>query len=273
LPQNDVAAVTQALRTYAGGVAAVLVEPTGGAMGNIPIEPGFLHELRRLTTQAGVLLIFDEVVTGFRVAPGGAQAQFGITPDITTLAKILAGGLPGGAVAGRANVLAQIDVAGNDGAPRAVRISHPGTFNANPLSAAAGIAALGIIATGEPQRAATAAAKRLAAGMNEVIQRRDVAGCVYGHASILNIVLGVETPRPRDGITWEWPSADHSRVPYTPLDIHFACRRAMINEGVDLMGMRPIVSAAHSDADIDFTVAAFDRALGAMQEEGLLQRG
>ena len=125
-PPNDLAAVRAALA--AGDVAAVIIEPTGGHFGAVPIAPGFLEALREETTKAGVLLIFDEVVTGFRVAPGGAQALFGVTPDLSTFAKILAGGLPGGAVAGRADVLAFLDTK----ASGQTKIHHPGTFNANP---------------------------------------------------------------------------------------------------------------------------------------------
>src|SRR3979411_2433278 len=108
-----------------------------------PCDPNFLHALRRLTAEHGVLLIFDEVVTGFRVAPGGAQQAYGIRPDLTPLAKILAGGLPGGAVAGRKDILDLLDFRVTKSAGKE-KIAHPGTFNANPLSASAGIACLKI---------------------------------------------------------------------------------------------------------------------------------
>jgi glutamate-1-semialdehyde 2,1-aminomutase len=270
LPQNDEDAFARAMEAHGHEVAAVIIEPTGAAMGSIPIDPAFLHLLRRLTQQTGSVLIFDEVVTGFRISPGGAQAYFGITPDMTTMAKILAGGLPGGGVAGRADILALINSTDDTGAPRAERIAHPGTFNANPLSAAAGVTALGIVATGEPTRLANAQAERLSRELNQVIRRHEVAGCVYGRGSLLHILLGKEAPVPEDGISWEWPTADHSEVPHTSPDVAGAFRRAMINQGVDPMGTRLIVGAAHSDEDIDYTVEAFDRALGAMQEERLL---
>lgn len=270
LPANDVAALETAFARHAGAIAAAIIEPTGAHMGGVPVEPEFLHELRRVTQQHGAILIFDEVVTGFRVSPGGAQAYYGITPDLTTMAKILAGGLPGGAVAGRAEILGQINFTDASGAPRGRRVPHPGTFNANPLSAAAGVAALGIVATGEPHRLANAAAHRLAIAMNQVIRRHEVAGCVYGFGSMLHILLGEEAPMPDDGLTWQWPNEDHRHVPHTSMPTAIAFRRAMINEGVDPMGTRLIVSAAHTDAEVDATIAAFDRALGAMQEEGIL---
>jgi len=270
LPANDSATFAATLARHQGEVAAVIIEPTGAHMGGTPVDPSFLHELRHATEQAGIVLIFDEVVTGFRVSPGGAQAYYGVTPDMTTMAKILAGGLPGGAVAGREEILSQINFTDDNGSPRGERVPHPGTFNANPLSAAAGVAALSIVATGDPHKAADASARRLATEMNQIIRRHEVAGCVHGLGSILHILLGKEAPIPDDGITWQWTGEDHRHVPHTSMSTTVAFRRAMINEGVDPMGSRLIVSAAHADEDIDYTVAAFDRALGVMQEERLL---
>ena len=150
-------------------IAAAIVEPTGGSFGMVPLAPSFLVALRELTAAHGALLIFDEVVTGFRVAPGGAQAHFGITPDLTTLAKIVAGGMPGGAVAGRADVLAALDFFAS-AAAGTEKIQHPGTFNANPVSAAAGIAALDVIATTDACDRANAAGAALRRGFNEVLE-------------------------------------------------------------------------------------------------------
>src|SRR5262249_5704284 len=145
---NDAAVVEQAL-TRDPDIAAVILEPTGGYMGAVPIRGDFLRALRELTQRHGRLLIFDEVVTGFRVSPGGAQGHYDVLPALTALAKVLAGGLPGGCVAGRAEILAQLEFR-----PGKPKMRHPGTFNANPLSAAAGVAALGLVATGEPCRKA-----------------------------------------------------------------------------------------------------------------------
>ena len=103
--QNDEAALARLLEQHPGEIAAAIIEPTGANGGRVPIDPEFLQALRRLTAEHGVLLIFDEVVNGFRVSPGGAQEAYGIKPDLTTLAKILAGGLPGGAVTGRKDIL------------------------------------------------------------------------------------------------------------------------------------------------------------------------
>src|SRR6202043_4083001 len=121
--------LAQLLEQHKGEIAAAIIEPTGANGGRLPIGPGFLHALRRLTAEHGGLLIFDEVVNGFRVSPGGAQEAFGIKPDLTTLAKILAGGLPGGAVTGRKDILDLLDFQVTKAAGKE-KIGHPGTFNA-----------------------------------------------------------------------------------------------------------------------------------------------
>ena len=140
MPPGDLAAVAAILRDRSD-VAAIILEPTGSSFGQVPLRPEFLHGLRDLTERHGVLLIFDEVITGFRVSRGGAQAAFGVRPDLSTFAKIVAGGLPGAAVAGRRDILDLLDFAATEAAGRE-KINHPGTFNANPVSAAAGIACL-----------------------------------------------------------------------------------------------------------------------------------
>ena len=270
LPQNDVAALAQTFSERGREVAAVIIEPTGASYGTDPIEPQFLLALRELTQRAGTVLIFDEVVTGFRASPGGAQARFGVLPDLTCLAKILAGGLPGGAVCGRAAIIDQIAFTGDPHKDLYGRIAHQGTFNANPLSAVAGSACLEQVATGEPNRLADAAALRLASGMNEVIAKRRVEGCVYGFASMVHVLLGVPARLPDDGITYVWQGEDHRRAPRTPDGVATSLRQAMINEGVELMRTGALVSAVHSDADVDFTIGAFDRAVAAMQADGII---
>src|SRR5262245_20513848 len=144
IPPNDLNRVEQAL-TSDPQIGCVIVEPTGGHWGLVPIREPFLRGLRELTTQQNRLLVFDEVITGFRVSPGGVQAAWGVVPDLTALAKVLSGGLPGGCVAGRGEILGIIE--GRSNSPR---MNHPGTFNGNPLSAAAGVAALTRVATGTP---------------------------------------------------------------------------------------------------------------------------
>src|SRR4029077_5570180 len=148
-------------------IGCVIVEATGGHFGMVPIRGEFLHALRELTRRYNRLLIFDEVISGFRVHPGGAQGHYGVTPDLTTLAKILAGGLPGGCVAGRAELLEPLAFR-----PGKTKMRHPGTFNANPLSAAAGIATLQIVADGEPCRHANTIARLLRKKVNDLFAKR-----------------------------------------------------------------------------------------------------
>ena len=190
IPPNDLNLLEH---TLAGDlqIGAVIIEPTGGHWGEVPVRGEFLHELRRLTDKNGQLLIFDEVITGFRVHPGGAQAHYNVRPDITTLAKILAGGLPGGAVAGRADVLAHIEVR-----PGKPKMRHPGTYNANPLSAAAGVATLARIATGEPNRKANETARLLKRRLNQLFAERFRDWIAYGDFSLLHIKAGYDGPRP-----------------------------------------------------------------------------
>jgi glutamate-1-semialdehyde 2,1-aminomutase len=133
-PYNDVAATASAVAEWGEGLACVIVEPVAGNMGVVPPEPGFLEALRSLCDACGALLVFDEVITGFRVARGGAQERYGITPDLTILGKIVGGGLPLAAFGGRAEVMDQLAPAGE--------VYQAGTLSGNPLAAAAGLSVL-----------------------------------------------------------------------------------------------------------------------------------
>ena len=252
-------------------IAAVMIEPTGGSFGMTPLAPGFLAALRELTAARRVLLIFDEVITGFRVAPGGAQAHFGITPDLTTLAKIVAGGLPGGAVVGRAEVLERLDFE-RAGAAGYEKIQHPGTFNANPVSAAAGAAALEVIATSDACARANAAGAALRARLNEVLEAEGVPWAAYGTFSGLHLFTNPKGRALR-------PSAfDPLAIPYAELKtrqgaIGHRLRVAMLVQGVDLNNWPgALLSAALSEADLADTADAFREALRMLKREGDLVR-
>src|ERR687888_876259 len=175
-PVNDVACAEQTLATDPD-IAAVILEPSGASWGTIPLPHGMLKRLRAATSRHGALLIFDEVITGFRWAPGGVQELSGVTPDLTALAKIVAGGMPGGAVAGRANVMEHLEFRDEPGWRK---VKHPGTHNAHPVSAAAGLAGLRLIADGAAQRRADATAAQLRSGFNSILRRLDVPGVAYG---------------------------------------------------------------------------------------------
>src|SRR2546423_527996 len=193
IPPNDAALVEKTL-LHDARIGCVILEPTGGHWGAVPIRGPFLRDLRTITQKLERLLIFDEVITGFRVSPGGAQGHYGIKPDLTTLAKILAGGLPGGCVARRADILAGIEIR-----PGKPKMSHPGTFNANPLSAAAGIATLEIVATGEPCQEANRIGRLLRQRLNAMFQERGHDWVAYREFSAFKLLPGYEGPRPARG--------------------------------------------------------------------------
>ena len=266
--QNDTDTIAAALDT--GTIAAAICEPGGYHFGGGPLDPSVLELMRERTRATGTILIFDEVVTGFRASSGGFQERLGITPDLTTLAKVLAGGLPGGAVVGRADLIDQIAIREGD-ERNTGRVSHPGTFNANPLSAAAGVATLAEVATGEPVRIANERARRLAGDLNAAIRRAEVPGAVYGDASMLHIVLGRDVPPPIDDFTWNWDgAAPQATVPTTPAAVVWPFRRSLLNRGVDLIGMGALVSCVHTDTDIDATVDAFEGALADLRAAQIL---
>ena len=197
----------------------------------------------------GALVIYDEVVTGFRYAPGGAQEYFGVTPDLTTMAKIVAGGYPGGAIGGRADVIHQFDFSDDPKKQRFGRIAHPGTYNGNPVSAAAGVACLDIVKDPAIQKKAADTATKIKAGFQESLNKRGVDGSVTGWASYISTGLKGK------GSAWE---------------LQLKWRAAMQLGGVDPSGTSLIVSAVHNDEDVERTVAAYDGAIQKLQAEGLI---
>ncbi|HZT86845.1 MAG TPA: aminotransferase class III-fold pyridoxal phosphate-dependent enzyme [Stellaceae bacterium] len=265
--QNDEAALARLLDQH-DDIAAAIIEPTGANGGKLPIDPKFLHALRRLTAEQGVLLIFDEVVNGFRVSRGGAQAAYGIRPDLTTLAKILAGGLPGGAVAGRKDILDLLDFQVTKQAG-AEKIAHPGTFNANPLSAAAGVAALTIVAETDACDRANRFGETLRRRLNEVFEEESVAWAAYGTFSSLEIFTNSER------VAIEPTSFDPLQYPLTMLKgdrnaglVH-KMRLAMMLNGVDLSSHPGgVISATHGDAELEDTVAAMRQTVRMLRQEG-----
>ena len=268
LPQNDLDALDRALRDDGATIAAMIFEATGAHWGTEQIDLDYVRRARELTREHGVVLIFDEVITGFRVSPGGAQQVYGVTPDMTTLAKILGGGLPGGAVAGRAGIIDQIAMGAGGARADAGRIAHPGTYNANPMSAAAGVAALTLAADGTHQQRADDTAAAIARGMNAVLLKESVAGCVYGLSSMLHIALGMER-QPPDGYSWGYRALPVAPPP-VGRETARALRLGMRNEGVDLMGDGLMVSSAHTEDDVARTVEAFRGVLHAMKDEGFV---
>ncbi|MBN8891540.1 MAG: aspartate aminotransferase family protein [Rhodospirillales bacterium 70-18] len=265
---GDLAAVEAAL---AGNpdIAAIIVEPTGSSFGQVPLTPEFLHGLRRLTTQYGALLIFDEVVTGFRVSPGGAQVAFGITPDLSSFAKIVAGGLPGACVVGRKDILDLLDFAAAARAGRE-KIGHPGTFNANPVSAAAGIACLTILAETDACAKAAATAATLRDGLNEVLAEAGLKWAVYGTSSGFHLFMNPEgrdiTPHKFDPL-----ACTMEELKSQPARLNNRMRLAVLANGVDLNPrLGGFTSATHQASDVAETVAVWREAIRMLRAENEL---
>jgi glutamate-1-semialdehyde 2,1-aminomutase len=261
---NDTGGVEELLGSR-DDIGAVILEPTGATFGHVPTGGEVLRRLRELTARHGVLLIFDEVICGFRCSPGGAQGYYGITPDLTTLAKILAGGYPGGAVVGRSDVLGLLEWREEAFRITAPRIPHQGTFNAAPVSAAAGLATLKQVRDTDAIERANRTAAAIRDGMNATLRSRGVGWCVYGRFSDFHIYPKVATP---DDI-------DAGRVPAAKLkggiatELVHKIRAGFLLHGVDIVGWPGgLVSAAHTDEDIGRTLEAFDRTLDLLAAEG-----
>jgi glutamate-1-semialdehyde 2,1-aminomutase len=265
LPPNDLEAVERAIDEH--NPACVILEGTGGHWGLVPMRGEFLRGLRRLTAERGVILIFDEVITGFRVSPGGSQGHYGIVPDLTTLAKILAGGLPGGALAGRADLMQALAFDN----PYGRKMKHPGTYNGNPLSAAAGIAALSTLADGEDCRHANEMGRQLRTGLNELFARRNVDWVAYGEFSGVTVLPEYDGPRPESDDFIPYGNSLEKLDRKLDQRLSHAFRCALLLNGVDFFGWRAMLSSAHTPEDIARTVEAVSGAIGLLRADGLIR--
>jgi glutamate-1-semialdehyde 2,1-aminomutase len=250
-PPHDLDALDEIL-VGRDDIAAVVFQ------GNDIAPPEFILGLRELTESHGVLLIFDEVVSGFRWSNAGCQGRYGVIPDLSAFAKILAGGLPGGAVGGRADV---VDTVGEGG------IRHPGTFNANPISAAAGKAALGIVEREPIVKTAEKQAARLREGFNTVLRSMEIPGGAYGVSSIVMVSLG--TPVDTDDPHAVPVGVEQGGRPVSS-EVLDQLELAIINEGLWTHPASMILSASHSDADIDDTVSRYEAGLHSVRAAGLI---
>jgi glutamate-1-semialdehyde 2,1-aminomutase len=241
-PFNDLAAVEALLHQHR--VAAVIVEPIVGNAGFIPPDPAFLPGLRTLADANGALLIFDEVMTGFRVAAGGARERFGVTPDLTTLGKVIGGGLPVAAYGGRRDLMSQIAPSGS--------VYQAGTLSGNPLAMAAGIAALHAL-TPAVHDSIAARTTRLARGLREIGARRGIPLTADSAGSMWGFFFRAEPVR-------SFSDAKTSDIERFKRFFHAALAR-----GVYLAPSAfeaAFMSDAHSEADIDETLARLDDAMG-----------
>lgn len=267
-PPNDIDAVEKLLKADED-IACVILEPTGASFGTIPTTGVFLHQLRELTLDYGVVLIFDEVITGFRVGPGGAQAHYNVTPDLTTLAKIVAGGLPGGALVGKREILELISMEAEE---EGLKMPHPGTFNANPLSAAAGVAMLNIVKTGKPHEQAHRMGKQLRDELNDVIDRHKLDWVIYGEFSGIRLLVGHSEMDMRTGdfdpYTWDYLKLKENSDP----ELLTSLRCGLLLNGIDLASNGGMTTAAHTEEDIANTVDAFEQTLDWMKTDGLISK-
>ncbi|HVC96696.1 MAG TPA: aminotransferase class III-fold pyridoxal phosphate-dependent enzyme [Pirellulales bacterium] len=271
IPDNDLERLDEALSSD-GDIAAAILEPSGASWGRVPLAEGFLQCLRTLTARHDVLLIFDEVVSGFRFSPGGAQQLYGVTPDLACLAKVLAGGMPGGAVVGRADIMRLFDHTGDARHDRHGRVLHLGTFNASPPSAAAGIVALGRIAGGEPIERANRLATFLRAAFNDVLERLGVAGYAYGPASTFHVYFETDRDRVRRaGSRTGLQTTEARRLKGMPGELITQYQRRLRHHGVDLMSSTGgVLSSAHTEADLAHAAEAFEATVKALREERLV---
>lgn len=265
---GDVAAVRAAFAANSD-IAAVILEPTGASFGQVPIAPEFLHFLREITAANGSLLIMDEVVTGFRVSKGGAATQFGITPDISSFAKIIAGGLPGAAIAGRKDILDLLDFKVTKEAGKE-KVQHPGTFNANPVSAAAGIAVLTQLAETDACDKAIATAGRLRNALNEMLAKEGVPWAIYGTFSGFHLYLNPKGHKV-DPLNFDSMAVDPDEFKAQPPVLSNKLRLALLVNGVDISGrLGGFTSATHDTAEINDTVDGFREAVRMLRAEGEL---
>ena len=242
LPFNDTAAVTQAFEQYPEQIACIIVEPVAGNMGCIPPAAGFLEHLRSAATEHGAVLIFDEVMTGFRVARGGAQERYSVNPDLTTLGKVVGGGLPVGAFGGRAEIMANIAPQGG--------VYQAGTLSGNPLATAAGLAMLSHL-DADTYRVLEARTNSFCEALRSTAKRHGIPVTVNGVCSMFSVFF----------TTGEVSHYDHVANSDSARFAKFF--HLMLEEGVYLAPSAfeaGFLSTAHDEQVLDATLAAVDRA-------------
>jgi glutamate-1-semialdehyde 2,1-aminomutase len=244
LDYNDIARLEQVFAELGSTIAAVILEPIVGNMGLVTPKPAFLESLRSLTTKHGSVLIFDEVMTGFRVALGGAQSLLGIKPDLTTLGKIVGGGLPLAAYGGRADLMDQILPAG--------KVFQAGTLSGNPLATAAGSKTIELLIDESPYAQLETICRKLGDGLSNAASKAGVAHQLQRVGSMMTLFFN---PDP----VVDWPSADRSdRKRFS------SWFWGLMNEGIYMPCSQfeaLFVSTAHTQEDIDCTLVAAEKVL------------
>ena len=240
LPYNDIQAVEQLLKEHATSVACIIVEPVAGNMNCVPPEPGFLEGLRRLATHYNIVLIFDEVMTGFRVALGGAQQHYNVKPDLTTLGKVIGGGMPVGAFGGRADIMAQLAPDGP--------VYQAGTLSGNPLAMAAGLSTLDLVSQAGFYQTLNDRTRQLTDGLHTLAKQAGVSISTNQVGGMFGLFF---SDQPSISRFDQVMACDQERFK------HFF--HLMLDQGVYLAPSAfeaGFVSAAHSEQDIADTLAA-----------------
>lgn len=239
LPYNDIDAVREALEAYPEQIAAIIVEPVAGNMGVVPPAEGFLEGLRELCTAHGAVLIFDEVITGFRVARGGAQERYGVMPDLTTLGKIIGGGFPVGAFGGRREIMEHLAPVGP--------VYQAGTLSGNPIAMVAGLALMAELAKPGVYDELERKGARLEAGLRAAVESAGVDAFLTRVGAMACVFFTAEEVR-------DWPTASTSDT-----DRYARYFRGMLERGIVLAPSQfeaTFVGMAHTDADIDAMTSA-----------------
>ena len=244
LPYNNVEAVREAFEKYGKDIACVIVEPVAGNMGVVIPEKEFLKELRRLTKEHGSLLIFDEVITGFRLSKGGAQERFGIEPDITCLGKILGGGLPVGAYGGRREIMDRVAPEGD--------IYQAGTLAGNPLAMVSGTETLKELRDKEPYGELEEKTKKLAKGVGKILEEKGVPHRINQIASMMTVFFTDKEVK------------DFETAKSSDTEMFAKFFRALLDEGVLIPPSQFeawFLTTAHEDEDIDEALERIERAV------------
>jgi glutamate-1-semialdehyde 2,1-aminomutase len=244
---NDLDEIEARFHAEGEAIAAIIVEPVVGNMGLVPPQPGYLEAVRRISAEHGTLLIFDEVMTGFRLAWGGVQIPMGIRPDLTCLGKVVGGGMPLAAVGGRYEVMQQLAPVGP--------VYQAGTLSGNPLAVAAGLATLDLLDAPGTYEKLEALGSRLEEGLRAALRRRGRRGCVQRRGSMWTLFFGADAVR----------NADEARTCDTAAFARYFT--GMLERGVFLPPSQyeaAFISLAHSDGDIDATLQAADQTLAAL---------
>lgn len=246
-PYNDLEAVKRLFADNPGEIAGVILEPVVGNAGFITPEPGFLEGLRQITREQNALLVFDEVMTGFRISYGGAQAKFGITPDLSTLGKVIGGGLPVGAYGGRAEIMAMVAPAGP--------MYQAGTLSGNPLAMTAGIKTLELLKQPGSYERLETITRRLSDGIQAAAREAGLPICGGSVSAMFGFFL------------CEGPVRNFEEAKATDTAKFARLHRGMLERGIYLAPSSfeaGFTSLAHSDADIEATIAAFRDAFAAV---------